>query len=78
MTEAVSSSCFTDKLSLELRWSRSREGQVFAGDRERIRAEARTGLYSLALPEPPVIDCRNAAGGVSARAGNDPFRERQR
>jgi len=39
-----------------------------------IRAEARTGLYSLALPEPPVFDCRNAAGGVSAPAGDDPFR----
>ena len=37
---------------------------------------ARTGLYSLALPEPPVFDCRNAAGGVSALAGDDPFRGR--
>ena len=35
--------------------------------RGRIRAETRTGLYSQALPEPPI-------GGVSAHAGDDPFR----
>ena len=45
----------------------------------RIRAEARTGLYSLALTEPPVFRLpQRSAAGVSARSGDDPFRGRSR
>jgi hypothetical protein len=41
----------------------------------RIRADARTGLYALTLAEPPVFDRCDVAAGVSAHAGDDPFRE---
>ncbi len=39
---------------------------------------ARLRYATARLPEPPVFDCRKAASGVSAHAGDDPFRGRLR
>jgi hypothetical protein len=68
MREAVSPARFTEKLSLGLTWSGGQEGRVPAfgrGESARVRGPGSTRWRSPSL-----------RAGVSAHAGDDPFRGR--